>query len=120
VQDLALYDTFNGIVLGPEEGEQIAAALGQRKAAILANHGLLTCGSTIESCVRWFISLENLCETQLLADAAAAGRGGATIKVADEEAEYTYRSIGSEMAGWFSARPAFDMMEHESGADYKM
>ncbi|KAI0457536.1 class II aldolase and Adducin domain-containing protein [Xylaria acuta] len=118
--DLAFYDSFGGIVLGPEEGLHIAESLGQKKAAILANHGLLTVGKTIESCVFWFTSLEKCCHAQLLADAAAAGRGGETVKVADDEAEFTYKTIGSEQAGWFSAKPAFDMMEHEAGNEYKM
>ncbi|KAI0206500.1 class II aldolase and Adducin domain-containing protein [Astrocystis sublimbata] len=118
--DIALYDTFGGIVLGPEEGHHIAEALGPKKAAILSNHGLLTVGTSIESCVYWFTSLENCCHAQLLADAAAAGRGGETVKVAEEEAAFTYKTVGSEQAGWFSAKPAFDMMEHEAGNDYKL
>ncbi|KAK9773603.1 putative Class II aldolase and Adducin domain-containing protein [Seiridium cardinale] len=118
--DVAHYDTFGGIVLGPEEGLRIAEALGPRKAAILSNHGLLTCGASIESCVRWFMSLETCCETQLLADAAAAGLGRETVKVSDEEAEYTYKTVGREIGGWFAAKPAFDLMEHESGVQYKM
>ncbi|KAI8956274.1 class II aldolase and Adducin domain-containing protein [Xylaria longipes] len=118
--DLALYDSFGGIVLGPEEGLHIAESLGQKKAAILASHGLLTVGKTIESCVFWFTSLEKCCHAQLLADAAAAGRGGETVKVADDEADFTYKTVGSEVAGWFSAKPAFDMMEHEAGNEYKM
>jgi len=117
--DIAHYDSFGGIVLGPEEGQHIAESLGQKKAAILANHGLLTCGKSIESCVFWFTSLEKCCHAQLLADAAAAGRGGETVKVTDEEALFTYKTVGSEMAGWFSARPAFELMVHESGDDYK-
>ncbi|KAI1133583.1 class II aldolase and Adducin domain-containing protein [Nemania abortiva] len=118
--DIALYDSFGGIVLGPEEGLSIAESLGQKKAAILANHGLLTCGKSIESCVYWFMSLERSCQAQLLADAAAAGRGGETVKVADEDAEYTYKTVGSELAGWFSAKPAFDMMEREAAGEHKM
>ncbi|KAI0915013.1 class II aldolase and Adducin domain-containing protein [Ustulina deusta] len=118
--DIALYDNFGGIVLGPEEGIHIAEALGQKKAAILSNHGLLTCGKSVESCVFWFTSLEKCCHAQLLADAAAAGRGGKTVKVADADAEFTYKTVGSEAAGWFSARPAFDLMAHESGSDYKL
>ncbi|KAI0184282.1 class II aldolase/adducin N-terminal [Xylaria flabelliformis] len=118
--DIALYDSFGGIVLGPEEGLHIAESLGQKKAAILSNHGLLTVGKTIESCVFWFTSLEKCCHGQLLADAAAAGRGGETVKVADDEAEFTYKTVGSELAGWFSAKPAFDIMEHQAGNEYKM
>ncbi|KAI0106302.1 class II aldolase and Adducin domain-containing protein [Nemania sp. FL0031] len=117
--DIALYDNFGGIVLGPEEGLSIAEALGQKKAAILANHGLLTCGKTIESCVYWFMGLERCCQAQLLADAAAAGRGGETVKVADEDAEFTYKTVGAEVAGWFSAKPTFDLMELQAAGDHK-
>jgi len=117
--DIALYTSFRGIVLEAEEGQAIAKALGQKKAALLQNHGLLTCAKTIEAAVFWFMSLEKCCHAQLLADAAAAGRGGETVKIDDADAAYTYKSIGTEFAGWFSAKPTFDIMEHESGVDYK-
>ncbi|KAI0484721.1 class II aldolase and Adducin domain-containing protein [Xylariaceae sp. FL0804] len=118
--DVAHYDSFGGIVLGPEEGLQIAGALGDKKAAILANHGLLTCGGSIESCVYWFMSLERCCQVQLLADAAASGKGQSTVKVSDEEAEWTYKTVGTDTAGWFSAKPTFDLMANASGFEYKM
>lgn len=38
----AVYDNFGGVVLDREEGRRIAMALGDGKAAILQNHGLLT------------------------------------------------------------------------------
>ncbi|TGO36430.1 hypothetical protein BHYA_0125g00280 [Botrytis hyacinthi] len=117
--DLALYSSFRGIVLASEEGHAIASALGNKKAALLQNHGLLTCGESIESAVFWFMSLEKCCHVQLLADAAAGGRGGETVKIQEEDAAYTYKSVGTEKAGYFSAKPTFDMMEHESGTDYK-
>ncbi|KMU72007.1 class 2 aldolase/adducin domain -containing protein [Coccidioides immitis RMSCC 3703] len=56
--DLAVYKQFNGIVLAAEEGKNIASALGNKKAALLQNHGLLTVGKTIEEAVFWFVSLE--------------------------------------------------------------
>ncbi|GKT85438.1 class II aldolase Adducin domain-containing protein [Colletotrichum tofieldiae] len=118
--DIVLYDSFGGIVLGKEEGLRIAAALGDKKAAILQNHGLITCGKSVESCVYWFLSLERCCHQQLLADAAAGGRGHETVKVDQEDAEFTYKSLGTELAGWFSGKPTFDIMEHESGIVYKM
>jgi len=117
--DIALYSSFRGIVLAEDEGSAIAKALGNKKAALLQNHGLLTCGNTIESCVFWFMSLEKCCHAQLLADAAAGGRGHETVKINDEDAEYTCKVLGTESAGWFSAKPTFDMMEHEAGVDYK-
>jgi len=117
--DIALYSSFRGIVLAKDEGLAIAATLGQRKAALLQNHGLLTCGRTIEAAVFWFMSLEKCCHAQLMADAAAGARGGETIKIDDKDAAYTYENIGTEQAGWFSAKPTFDMMESVSGVDYK-
>jgi ribulose-5-phosphate 4-epimerase/fuculose-1-phosphate aldolase len=106
-------------VLAEDEGIAIAEALGNKKAALLQNHGLLTCGKSIESTVFWFMSLEKCCHVQLMADAAAGGRGGETVKIDGKDAEYTYQTIGTEMAGWFSAKPTFDIMESESGVDYK-
>jgi ribulose-5-phosphate 4-epimerase/fuculose-1-phosphate aldolase len=64
--DHVLYENFNGIVFAEEEGQNIARALGNKKAALLGNHGLLTVGETIEATVFWFISLDKCCHAQLL------------------------------------------------------
>lgn len=105
-------------MLAETEGNDIAAALGPRKAALLQNHGLLTVGQSVESAVFWFLSLEKCCHAQLMADAAAGGRGGQTVKVGDEEAAFTYKTVGTEMAGWFSAKPTFDVLARETGEEY--
>ena len=117
-QDHVLYSSFNGIVLADKEGKEIARCLGDKKAALLQNHGLLTVGQTIEAAVFWFISLEKCCHAQLMADAAAGGRGHQTIKINDEDAAFTYKTIGTPIAGWFSARPLFDMIAKETNEDY--
>ena len=64
--DHVLYENFNGVVFAEEEGKNIAKALGQNKAALLGNHGLLTVGQTIEAAVFWFISMDKCCHAQLL------------------------------------------------------
>lgn len=112
--DHAVYNSFKGIVIAKEEGLNIAEAIGAKKAVILQNHGLLTVGQSIEACIYWFKTLECCCHGQLLADAAVAGRGGSTILVDDEDAAFTYRSIGTPRAGWFAGLPEFDMAEREN------
>ena len=102
-------------MLDEQEGKDIAAALGDKKAALLSNHGLLTTGGTVEATVFWFMSLERCCHAQLLADAAAGGRGGQTLKINDEDAALTYKTIGTARAGFFSAKPEFDMIMKEDG-----
>ena len=82
---------------------EIAYALGNKKAALLQNHGLLTVGESIEAAVFWFVSLEKCCHAQLMADAAAGGRQHETIKITDEDALYTYKVRPSKLLG-LSAR----------------
>ncbi|KAL2816497.1 class II aldolase/adducin N-terminal [Aspergillus granulosus] len=116
--DHVVYTSFNGVVLAAEEGRNIAAALGDKKAALLQNHGLLTVGKSIEETVFWFVSLEKCCHAQLLADAAAAGRGGETVKINEADAAFTYKAVGTSGAGYFSAKPLFDVIHEETGGKY--
>ena len=55
---------------------------------------------------------------QLLADAAAAGTGGKTIKIGQEEAAYTHGVVGSNTAGWFSGLPHFQLLEAQEGVTF--
>lgn len=64
------------------------------------------------------MSLGKCCSAQLLADAAAAGHGGETVKVDDEDAGFTYKSVGSPLAGWFSAKPMLDVIYQETNGKY--
>lgn len=53
-----------------------------------------------------------------MADAAAAGRGGQPVKIGDVEAEYTAKAVGSRKAGYFSAKPLFDVIHKETNGEY--
>ena len=102
-EDHALFDDYTGVVWDEAEGDRIAETLGQRKAVILANHGLLTVGHTIEEAVFWFVTMERTCQAELLV--LAAGEG---IPIADDVARHTYGQVGTHVAGHFSAQPLFD------------
>ncbi|GJJ08603.1 hypothetical protein Clacol_002822 [Clathrus columnatus] len=118
--DHALYPNFGGVVVAEEESANIVKYLGNTKALILQNHGILTVGHTVEEAVAWFIRLEKSCQTQLLADAAATGKDSSTIKISHEEAQFTHDQIGTPHAGWFSGTPYFDVIEAETGGAYKL
>jgi len=105
------YANFSGIVLASEEGRQIAAALGPRKAAILGNHGLLTVGETVEAAVGYFLSMENLCKTQMVAEAT----GRELTVIGEEEAQAVYEVVGTARAGYFMGLPYFQVAEAEFG-----
>lgn len=53
-----------------------------------------------------------------LADAAAGGRGHQTVKIHEEDAVHTYGLVGTPFAGWFSAKPLFDLIHKETNGDY--
>src|SRR4051794_15813520 len=102
-EDHALFDDFTGVVLDTEEGKRIGVALGEGKAVILRNHGLLTVGTTVDEAAWWFITMERTCEVQLLAEAA-----GTPVRIDPEYAELTASQVGSGLAGWFSFQPLYD------------
>lgn len=101
-EDHALFDDYTGVVLDLEEGKRIAHGLGDKKAAILRNHGLLTVGHSVDEAVWWFVTMERSCQAQLLAEAA-----GTPVKISDEAASLTAGQVGSHVAGWFSFSPLY-------------
>jgi ribulose-5-phosphate 4-epimerase/fuculose-1-phosphate aldolase len=103
--DHSLFDDYTGVVLDVEEGKRIAHALGERKAAILRNHGLLTVGHTVDEAAWWFIAMERACQSQLLAEAA-----GTPVPIGEEEAAHTAAQVGTHRIGWFNFQPLYDMM----------
>lgn len=106
--DHVLFDDFTGVVLDDSEGTRIAAALGDKKAAILQNHGLLTVGQSVDEAAWWFITMERSCQAQLMAEAA-----GKPVLIKDEYAAQTHGTVGSTLAGWFSFQPLYSVIVAE-------
>ena len=72
----ALYDDvahlahWPGIPFGDEEGEIISSALGEKSAILLAHHGQLCVGSTVEAACILGVTIERAAEMHLHARAA--------------------------------------------------
>src|SRR5579863_837536 len=107
-EDHAVFADFTGVVYDTSEGERIAQALGNRKAAILRNHGLLTVGQTVDEAVWWFVTMDRSCQAQLLAEAA-----GKPIPIQRDSALLTRSQVGSTQAGWFQFQPLWNMITRE-------
>ncbi|KAI0791812.1 class II aldolase/adducin domain-containing protein [Abortiporus biennis] len=112
--DHVVYRSFNGVVLAEAEGRNIASLLGNKKAAILQNHGLLVATTSIEATVHFYVAMERACQVQLLAEAA-----GTPIKIDHEDAVNTYKTVGTMYAGWFSGLPLFQNLQHTEGIKFK-
>ncbi len=107
-EDHSLLGEFTGVVLDLDEGKRIGDALGDKKAIILQNHGLLTVGQSVEAAAWWYITMERSCQAQLMAEAA-----GTPKLISPEHAKQTHGTVGSELAGWFSFKPLFDVISKE-------
>ncbi len=106
--DHVLFDDFTGVVLDNSEGERIATALGDNKAAILQNHGLLTVGQSVDEAAWWFVTMERSCQAQLMAEAA-----GTPKLISPEIAAEARETVGSNIAGWFSFQPLYQVIVAE-------
>ncbi|MEU5956884.1 class II aldolase/adducin family protein [Streptomyces sp. NPDC047525] len=93
----ALYDGYTGVVVDSDEGRRIAAALGDHKAVILRNHGLLTVGDSVDAAAWWFLTMERSCQVQL--SARAAGR---PILIGHKQAVATREQLGSDLVAWIN------------------
>jgi ribulose-5-phosphate 4-epimerase/fuculose-1-phosphate aldolase len=112
--DFGVYDTFTGVVLDREEGRRIGVALGDHKAVILRNHGMLTVGTTVDSAAWWFLTLERTAQSQLSAYAAAAGLGRPPRLIGHEEATLTFSQVGTEAGGWFQFQPIWERISRDN------
>ncbi|MFP5255610.1 MAG: class II aldolase/adducin family protein [Acidimicrobiia bacterium] len=103
-----LFDDYTGVVIDTEEGKRIAHALGDHKAAILRNHGILTVGQSVDEAAWLYITMERTCEVQLLAEAA-----GTPVSIDADMARMTREQVGSPYACWFSFQPLYDKIVAE-------
>ncbi|KAA0572663.1 class II aldolase/adducin family protein [Azospirillum sp. B21] len=102
-EDQAIFDPYSGVVLTEGEGKRLVEALGDRKLAILKNHGLLTVGPTVEAAAWWFISADNAAHTQLLAEAA-----GRPQPIDHETALLTRTQVGTHQGSAYNFHPLWE------------
>jgi ribulose-5-phosphate 4-epimerase/fuculose-1-phosphate aldolase len=102
-QDHGIHERFSGVVLDAEEGAALVRALGPHKALILANHGLLTAGGSVDAAAYWFIAMDRACQTQLAAEAA-----GDPLPIPHEIAKHTHDQTGQDIVGFLSFQPWYE------------
>jgi ribulose-5-phosphate 4-epimerase/fuculose-1-phosphate aldolase len=66
-EDHAIFDDEEVQIQSTEGGERIAKALGNNRAVVLRNHGLLTVGSRVDESVGTFVLMERVAEAHMKA-----------------------------------------------------
>ena len=76
-----------GVPVADDEGRIISAALGKAKTILLANHGLLAAGASVEEATYLAVFMERACRMQLLA-APAGGVKEVKPELAQEARDF--------------------------------
>jgi len=87
------YHDYEGLALDLDEQARLVRDLGNHKAMILRNHGLLVCGASIPEAFDLMYYLERACQTQVSAMA-----GGAKLRIPAPE-------VAQKTAAQFRALP---------------
>ncbi|WP_137726419.1 aldolase [Prescottella subtropica] len=103
--DCAFLPDWPGVPVGNEEGEIIAGALGDKRAILLAHHGQLVVGSTIEEACSLAHLIERAARLQLLAMAAGEIKP-LPPRLAKEAHDWTLAPRRSEINFGYYARRA--------------
>jgi L-fuculose-phosphate aldolase len=88
-----------GVPVADDEGRIISGALGKAKTILLANHGLLAAGASVEEATYLAVFMERACRMQLLA-AAAGGVQEVNPVLAQEARDFLLQ--GSIVRGTFA------------------
>jgi len=66
------YHEFEGITVEPDERERLLKSIGDKRAVILRNHGLLAWGPSVPEAFVMLWTLQRACDVQIAASAAGA------------------------------------------------
>jgi ribulose-5-phosphate 4-epimerase/fuculose-1-phosphate aldolase len=64
---IAYDDDYSGVAASLEEGERLAAAMGDKPIVFMKNHGVLVTGDTVAQAYRRLYRIERVCRNQVLA-----------------------------------------------------
>lgn len=103
--DCAFLPDWPGVPVGDEEGEIISAALGDKKAVLLAHHGHVVAGETVEEACSLAMLIERGAKLQLAAMAAGT-IADLPPRLAREAHDWTLRPKRSQANFGYYARRA--------------
>ena len=69
-----VFSETSDLIVDQARGKAVARALGEHNYLMLQNHGIVTCGRTIEEATVLALYLEKACKTQLLVEACGGAK----------------------------------------------
>jgi ribulose-5-phosphate 4-epimerase/fuculose-1-phosphate aldolase len=112
-EDHAVCSEYDGVVIDPSQANGIVAALGNKRALILANHGLVTCAGSVEQAVIDMIDFDRSCDLNLRAMAT-----GRSLQYVPHEAALQARQVQTPPMRWGFQWPGLIMELNRHQKDY--
>jgi ribulose-5-phosphate 4-epimerase/fuculose-1-phosphate aldolase len=93
---IAYDDDYSGLALDAEEGDRLAAALGNASSLMMASHGVIVTGRNVAEAFSDLYYLERAAQVQIL-----AGGNGHRLRHVDETVQrHTAQQFMTEFAPW--------------------
>ncbi len=77
-EGLPIFSETTDLIVDQARGKAVARCLGPHRAMILQNHGIVTCGESLEEAVYLALSLDQACMMQLWVEAAGGPKAVST------------------------------------------
>lgn len=71
---LPVFSETSDLIVDQQRGKAVAHSLGEHNAVMLRNHGIVTCGRTIEEATVLALYLEKACKVQLMVEACGGAK----------------------------------------------
>jgi ribulose-5-phosphate 4-epimerase/fuculose-1-phosphate aldolase len=106
LHNMVAYHDFEGITIHADEGPRVLKSIGNKKAVILRNHGLLAWGSAVPETFAILWTLQRACEIQL----ATFSMGPAIPVAEDIAARCTRDSLQFDVNHGGAGKDVFDAL----------
>lgn len=100
---LAYDDEYSGLALAADEGDRLAARLGNASALMMASHGVLVTGRSVAEAFHDLYYLERAAQVQILAESGGAALRAIPEDVQCQTARQHQQSIAEIAARHFTA-----------------
>jgi ribulose-5-phosphate 4-epimerase/fuculose-1-phosphate aldolase len=112
-EDHAVYSEYDGVVLDMQQTKRMIEVLGNKRALILAHHGLITCAGTLEQAILDMIDLDRSCDLNLRVLAT-----GKKLAHVPPEAARQAREVQTVARRWAFQWPGLVMELNRHETDY--
>lgn len=107
-EDQSVYAEYHGLAMDLDEGQRMAAALGNHRAVVMKHHGVITVGATVDEAAYWFLSFDRCAQIQANIEAV-----GPAEPMPHDEAVIAHQQFGKSSMAFAGFQVYWDSLASE-------